>query len=65
MKNAEKYMKHQAISDMILAYVTFLEDGIEAVQRAYPQHKTFVLNNEGKTITQVKHELEQVQFRAS
>jgi hypothetical protein len=59
MKNAEKYMKNQAISDMILAYKTFIDYGIEAVQRAYPQYKAFVLSNKDKTLTQVKHELEQ------
>ncbi len=39
MKGAEKYIKSQAVADMILAY------------------KTFVLNNQGKTATQVKQEL--------
>ena len=57
MKNAEKYMKSQAVADMILAYKTFVDDGIDAVQRAYPQYKTFVLDNQGKTVTQVKQEL--------
>jgi hypothetical protein len=57
VKDAEKYMKSQAVADMILAYKTFVDDGIDAVQRAYPQYKTFVLENKGKTVTQVKHEL--------
>jgi hypothetical protein len=59
MKNAEKYMKNQAMADMLLAYKTFVDYGIEAVQRTYPQYKAFVLNSKGKTLTQVKHELEQ------
>jgi hypothetical protein len=57
MKNAEKYMKSQAVADMILAYKTFIDSGIDAVQRTYPQYKSFVLNNKGKTITQLKQEL--------
>ena len=42
---------------MILAYKTYVDDGIDAVQRAYPHYKTFVLDNKGKTVTQVKQEL--------
>ena len=50
-------MKSQAMADMILAYKAFVDDGIGAVQRAYPEYKTFVLDNQGKTVTQVKQEL--------
>jgi hypothetical protein len=57
VKDAEKYMKYQANADMILAYKTFVDYGIEAVERTYPQYKAFVLNHKGKTTTQVKHEL--------
>ena len=52
-------MKNQAIADMLLAYKTFIDYGIEAVQRAYPQYQAFVLSNKGKTLTQVKHDLKQ------
>jgi altronate hydrolase len=51
------YIKSQAVTEMILAYKTYVDDGIDAVQRAYPHYKTFVLDNKGKTVTQVKQEL--------
>jgi hypothetical protein len=57
MKNAEKYMKSQPFADMILAYKIFMDSGIEAVQRVYPQYKNFVLTHKGKSVTQVKQEL--------
>ena len=57
MKNAEKYMKNQATADMILAYSTFVDYGIDAVQRTYPQYEAFVLKNKGRSITEVKNEL--------
>lgn len=57
MKNAEKHMKNQSFADMILAYKTFMDSGIEAVQRMYPQYKSFVLAHKGKSVTQVKQEL--------
>jgi hypothetical protein len=57
MQDAEKYKKNQEAMNMILAYSLFVDAGIEAVERMYPQYKAFVLNNKGKTPSQVKNEL--------
>ncbi len=57
MNNAKKYKKDQDTMNMILAYALFVDAGIEAVERMYPQYKAFVLNNKGKTSSQVKNEL--------
>lgn len=48
--------------DRLAAYVLFLEGGISAVDRMYPQYRSFVLSNQGKTRTQVKNELLQPHF---
>jgi hypothetical protein len=57
MKNAGKYAKGQQLADMLLAYKTFMDSGIEAVERIYPQYRSFVLTHKGKSLTQVKEEL--------
>ena len=43
--------------EMLSAFVLFLEEGIGAVERLYPQYKSFVLSNKGKSQTDVKKEL--------
>ena len=48
--------------DKLAAYVLFLERGVSAVDRMYPQYRSFVLSNQGKTRTQVKNELLQPHF---
>jgi hypothetical protein len=57
MDNYESYRKKIVISEMLLAFVHFRERGIEVVEKVYPQHKDFVLENRHKTITEVKHQL--------
>ena len=57
MNDAEKYKKKQEAMMMVSAYVLFIDKGIEAVERMYPQYASFVLGNQGKSKTQVKNEL--------
>lgn len=57
MNNAEKYKQKQEAMMMVSAFVLFIEKGIEAVERMYPQYSSFVLSNKGKSTTQVKNEL--------
>ena len=57
MKNAEAYRKKAVINEMILAFSLFVDEGIKAVERLYPQHASFVLKNKHKTISAIKDEL--------
>jgi hypothetical protein len=57
MKDIESYRSKRIAMEMLSAYVLFLEQGISAVERVYPQHKSFVLSNAGKSQSQVKREL--------
>ncbi len=57
MNEAEKYKKKQEAMMMVSAFALFIEKGIEAVERMYPQYTSFVLSNKGKSKTQVKNEV--------
>ncbi len=61
MNNIEKYKKKQEAMMMVSAFALFIDKGIEAVERMYPQYADFVLSNQGKSKTQVKNELLQTQ----
>ncbi len=55
--NNGKYRSKQDAMDMLLAYAIFIDEGMRAVENMYPQYKAFVLTHQGKTVTEVKHEL--------
>ncbi|MCW3461821.1 hypothetical protein [Chitinophaga nivalis] len=57
MKNAAEYRKKAIINEMILAFVLFKDEGIKAVERMYPQHVLFVLENKNKATSTVQDEL--------
>ncbi len=57
MKNVESYRNKRESMEMLSAFVLFLEEGIGAVERVYPQYKAFVLSNKNKSQTDVKKEL--------
>ncbi|MHA4812374.1 hypothetical protein ACX0G9_30050 [Flavitalea flava] len=52
-----KYKKNLEASIKILAYALFVDEGLAAVERMYPQYKNFVLGHKGKSLTEVKNEL--------
>lgn len=57
MDNIEQYRSKKIVIEMLSAFVLFKEEGLTAVERMYPQHKYFVLENEGKSRSEVKQEL--------
>ena len=57
MRNGIYDRKKQELGRMILAYSLFLEEGMDAVERMYPEYKSFVLSHKGKSVTDVKNEL--------
>ena len=55
--DSAKYKKKQEATEKLLAYVLFMDEGMDAVERMYPQYKSFVLSHKGKSVTEVKNEL--------
>jgi len=55
--NSANYKAKQDAMDKLLAYALFIDEGMRAVENMYPQYKTFVLSQQGKSVTEVKHEL--------
>jgi len=47
--------------EMMAAFSLFLDEGMKAVERMYPQHVSFVKNHKGKSQAEVKKELLQQQ----
>lgn len=47
--------------EMMAAFSLFLDEGMAAVERMYPQHVEFVRRHVGKTRSEVKRELLQKQ----
>ncbi len=57
MSNVQSYRDKKVVMEMIAAYVLYLENGMDAVARMYPQHVSFVQSQKGKSRTEVKNEL--------
>ncbi|MCW3461822.1 hypothetical protein [Chitinophaga nivalis] len=55
MKNAEKNRKQ--INDMLLVFSLFLDEGIIAVERIFPEYKQFILAHKDKSLSLLKKEL--------
>jgi len=47
--------------ERMAAFTLYLENGMEAVRRMYPQHVSFVKSHRGKSQAEVKKELLQTQ----
>ena len=56
MNKAASYKHKEVVMEMMAAFSLYLDEGMAAVKRMYPQHVDFVRQNSGKTITQVKRE---------
>jgi len=57
MNKAASYRNKEVVMEMMAAFSLYLDEGIAAVKRMYPQHVEFVRCHTGKTKTQVKREL--------
>lgn len=57
MNNAAAYRNKKVYLEMMAAFVLYLEKGIQAVEKMYPQHVDFVRNHQGKSQSEVKKEL--------
>jgi len=61
MDNAAAYRNKKIVMEMMAAFSLFLDEGMKAVERMYPQHVSFVKNHKGKSQAEVKKELLQQQ----
>ena len=57
MNNASAYRNKKVYLEMMAAFVLYLEKGIQAVERLYPQHVDFVRSHQGMSQSEVKKEL--------
>ena len=57
MNHSAAYKNKKVYLEMMAAFVLYLEKGIRAVERMYPQHVDFVRNHQGKSQSEVKKEL--------
>jgi hypothetical protein len=57
MDSAAPYRNKKVVMEMMAAFSLYLDEGMAAVKRMYPQHVSFVRSNMGKTQSQVKKEL--------
>ena len=57
MNNAAKYRNKEVVMEMMAAFSVYLDEGMAAVERMYPQHLEFVRHHSGKTLREVKREL--------
>ena len=61
VENAGPYRNKKLTMERMAAFTLYLEKGLEAVKRMYPQHVSFVKSHKGKSQAEVKKELLQVQ----
>ena len=61
MSKNSSYNTKQLFIEKLAAFMLFLEEGMEAVQRMYPQHVAFVRSHKDKSSSEVKRELLQSQ----
>jgi len=57
MNNAATYRSKKGSLEQLAAFSLFLEEGIDAVNRMYPQHIAFVKSHIGKSQAEVKKEV--------
>jgi hypothetical protein len=61
VNSAGPYKNKKLLMERMAAFTLYLEKGLEAVKRMYPQHLSFVKNRKGKSQSEVKKELLQAQ----
>jgi len=61
MNNAVSYRNKKVAMEMLAAFSLYLDEGMAAVKRMYPQHVAFVRHHSHKTRSEVKKELLQRQ----
>ncbi len=57
MNNPAAYRNKKGSLEQLAAFSLFLEEGIDAVKRMYPQHISFVKSHIGKSQAEVKKEV--------
>jgi hypothetical protein len=57
MNKVAPYRNKAVVMEMMAAFALYVDEGMAAVKRMYPQHVEFVHHHVGKTITEVKREL--------
>jgi hypothetical protein len=57
MNNASAYRQKKGGLEKLAAFSLFLEEGMDAVGRMYPEYLAFVENHIGKSEQEVKREL--------
>lgn len=57
MNNAASYRNKAVIMEMMAAFSLYLDEGMAAVERMYPQHVDFVRRHSDKTKAEIKREL--------
>ncbi len=57
MKKDGEYKKMQPFMEQLQAFVLFRNEGMTAVERMFPQHKSFVEANKDKHYQEVKQDL--------
>lgn len=57
MNNAVPYSRKKKFLEQMAAFALFLDEGMDAVKRMYPQHVSFVQSHKGKSQAEVKKEL--------
>ncbi len=61
MDNAAPYRNKKVVMEMMAAFSLYLDEGMRAVERMYPQDVSFVRSHIGKSQSEVKKELLQQQ----
>jgi hypothetical protein len=57
MDNAAAYRNKKIVMEMMAAFSLYLDEGMRAVERMYPQHVSFVRSHKNKSQAEVKKEL--------
>ena len=57
MIRVNQYSKKQALMEQLQAFNLFRKEGMKAVERMFPEHKSFVKANKDKSYNEVKREL--------
>lgn len=57
MDNLAAYRNKKGSLEQLAAFSLFLDEGMDAVKRMYPQHVAFVQSHAGKSQAEVKKEL--------
>jgi hypothetical protein len=57
MNDAAAYRNKKVVMEMMAAFSLYLDEGMQAVERMYPQHVSFVRDHIGKSQADVKKEL--------